>query len=81
MSRRPPIKPPKTRFAHVPGGGPTGKTCGDCGHRRFDGRTKYTCQEAARMAGLRPEACQPVPATTDACKYFTPATPRPGDPR
>lgn len=74
------IKRPKTRLAHLPGGGPAGKTCGDCDHRRLDAMKEFTCREAARMAGLRPEDCQPVAATTDACKYFAP-TPRTGDPR
>lgn len=68
---------PKTRFAHLPGGGPTGKTCGDCDHRRLHTAQEFTCRQAARMAGLRPEDCQPVAASTNACKYFAPVTETP----
>lgn len=69
MSRRQ-EKRPQTRFAHIPGLGPAGKTCGDCEHRQLDHMKEFICRQAARMAGLRPEDCQPVAASTSACKYW-----------
>ncbi|MCA1971821.1 MAG: hypothetical protein LDL44_03205 [Caenispirillum sp.] len=73
------INRPKTRFAHFPGGGPAGKSCGDCDHRRPDRKKELICHKAAELAGLRPEDCQPVAGSTRACKYFIPTTPRCGD--
>lgn len=69
MSRRQ-EKRPQTRFAHIPGLGPAGKTCGDCEPRQLDHMKEFICHKAARMAGLRPEKCRPVAGSTSACKYW-----------
>lgn len=62
-------------YAHVPGGGPEGKHCRDCGHAirpawRLDGKPRTRCLKAADLIRLHVLALAPVRRASPACKYF-----------
>ncbi|MBB4287975.1 hypothetical protein [Roseospira goensis] len=60
-------------YAHLPGGGPEGRTCKSCAHFRTAGHRAGSgvCAEAGRQAGLALSALHPLWDGTRACRYWT----------
>jgi len=62
-------------YAHIPGGGPAGATCGGCNHlaRKTWQHQRLTraiawCRKAADLAGVK--SGRALAPTTPACKYW-----------
>ncbi len=68
----------KPTYAHFPGRGPAGRTCGDCAHCAGEswspnGRPHRWCAKALKLAGRDPgdgRAAGPLRHTTPSCRYF-----------
>lgn len=62
-------------YAHLPGGGPAGKTCLTCGHRVEISGSASVCRKAAELARQSVEEVHPISRHSRACKYFREAPP------
>jgi len=59
-------------FAHIPGGGPKGTTCRECGLMRPINSDKGRCLRAAQMRRVVLAKLDPVNLGTPSCKYYEP---------
>lgn len=65
----------RVQYAHIPGGGPAGKTCLTCVHRFEISGSASVCRKAAEMARLSVEDVRPISRNSQACKYHQEAPP------